>query len=79
MEFDPALVALYSQYAGLGLVSAGAVYPLSLDTENPLTPTCAMTAETCATPLRLGQGIPYSYTRKLMEKIRGVTLTSELI
>ena len=64
-NFDPALVALYSQYAGLGLVPAGAVYPLSLDTQNPLTPNCAMTAETCATPLRLGQGIPYSYTRKI--------------
>ena len=24
-----------------------------------------MTSETCATPLRLGQGIPYSYTRKI--------------
>jgi iron complex outermembrane receptor protein len=62
-NFDPALVALYSQYAALGIVPAGAVYPLSLDTSNPLTPSCDMTAESCATPLRLGQGIPYSYTR----------------
>ena len=31
-NFDPALVALYSQYAGLGLVPAGAVYPCLLYT-----------------------------------------------
>ena len=64
-KFDPALVAQYTQLAGLGLVPAGAVYPLSLDTANVLTPTCPMTAETCDTPLRLGQGIPYSYTSKI--------------
>ncbi|MFL2701699.1 MAG: TonB-dependent receptor [Gammaproteobacteria bacterium] len=64
-NFDPALVALYTSYAGLGLVPAGAVYPLSLDVANPLTPTCDMTAESCANPLRLGQGIPYSYTRNI--------------
>ena len=31
----------------------------------PITPTCEYTATDCAAPLRLGQGIPYSYTRKI--------------
>jgi len=61
-KFDPALVAQYTALAGAGLLPASYVYPLSLDTSNVITPTCELTATTCATPLRLGQGIPYSYT-----------------
>ncbi len=64
-NFDPTLLATYTQYAALGLIPAGAVYPLSLDTQNPLNPTCDLSAENCATPLRVGQGIPYSYTSKI--------------
>ena len=44
---------------------ASAVYLLSVDPNNPINPTCEYTATSCATPLRLGQGIPYSYTRKI--------------
>jgi outer membrane receptor protein involved in Fe transport len=64
-KFDPALVAQYTALAGMGIVPAAAVYPLSLDTADVLTPTCPVTTDTCATPLRLGQGIPYSYTRRI--------------
>ena len=46
-----------------GLIPAAAIYSLSIDPNNPITPTCDITASECATPLRLGQGIPYSYTR----------------
>ena len=60
--FDPALVAQYTAAAGAGLLPANAVYPLSLDTANVITPNCEITATSCATPLRTGQGIPYSYT-----------------
>ena len=64
-NFDPALVAQYTAAAGAGLVPASAVYLLSVDPNNPINPTCEYTATSCATPLRLGQGIPYSYTRKI--------------
>ncbi len=62
-NYDPALVAQYTAAAGAGLVPAAAVYALSIDPNNPITPTCDITATACATPLRLGQGIPYSYSR----------------
>ena len=62
-NYDPALVAQYTAAAGAGLIPAAAIYSLSIDPNNPITPTCDITASECATPLRLGQGIPYSYTR----------------
>ncbi len=62
-NYDPALVAQYSAAAAAGLVPAAAIYALSIDPNNPITPTCDVTAAECATPLRLGQGIPYSYSR----------------
>ena len=62
-NYDPALVAQMTAAAGAGLIPAAAIYSLSIDPNNPITPTCDITATECATPLRLGQGIPYSYTR----------------
>ena len=62
-NYDPALVAQYTAAAQAGLIPAAAIYSLSIDPNNPITPTCDITASSCATPLRLGQGIPYSYTR----------------
>ena len=62
-NYDPALVAQYTAAAQAGLIPAAAIYSLSIDPNNPITPTCEITASSCATPLRLGQGIPYSYTR----------------
>jgi outer membrane receptor protein involved in Fe transport len=32
---------------------------------SPIAPVCALTATTCANPLRLNQGMPYSYTRTI--------------
>lgn len=46
-------LALYNIAMGNGTYSG--------DPANPLTPTCALTAPTCATPLRL-TGVPYSFT-----------------
>ena len=54
--------------AGAGLIPAAAIYSLSIDPNNPITPTCDITASECATPLRLGQGIPYSYTRYVKDE-----------
>jgi outer membrane receptor protein involved in Fe transport len=48
--------------AAAGLTAATGLYPASIDSANPITPTCELGATDCATPLRLGQGIPYSYT-----------------
>jgi outer membrane receptor protein involved in Fe transport len=49
-NYDPALAAIY-----------GYNY-FSIDANNPITPTCEIGALDCATPLRVSQGIPYSYT-----------------
>ena len=62
-NYNPALVAQNTALAGAGVIPAAAIGPLSIDTNNPITPNCAPEATDCATPLRLGQGIPYSYTR----------------
>ncbi len=61
-NYNPATLAQLTALAGAGLLPAAAVYPGSIDPANPITPTCDITATTCATPLRVGQGIPYSYT-----------------
>ena len=63
-NYDPALVA---QYTALGL-PASTVASLSIDPNNPITPTCEITATECANPLRLGQGIPWSYRRLVQDK-----------
>lgn len=62
-NYDPALVAQWTAAAQAGLIPAAAIFSLAIDPNNPITPTCDITASSCATPLRLGQGIPYSYTR----------------
>jgi len=67
-NYDPALVAQWTAAAGAGLIPASAIYSLSIDPNNPITPTCDITASECATPLRLGQGIPYSYTRYVKDE-----------
>ncbi len=67
-NYDPALVAQMTAAAGAGLIPAAAIYSLSIDPNNPITPTCDITASECATPLRLGQGIPYSYTRYVKDE-----------
>ena len=54
-NYDPALVAQYTAAAGAGLIPAAAIYSLSIDPNNPITPTCDITASECATPLRLGR------------------------
>ena len=52
--------------AGAGVIPAAFVYPASIDPSQPITPKCEITASaTCATPLRVGQGIPYSYTSSI--------------
>ena len=64
-NLNPTLLAQYTAAAQAGLVPATAVALLSVDPNMPITPTCEYTATDCAAPLRLGQGIPYSYTRKI--------------
>ena len=64
-NYNPATLAQLTALAGAGLLPAAAVYPGSIDPAQPITPTCDYTATTCAAPLRLGQGIPYSYTRRI--------------
>ena len=61
-NYDPAMIAYLTGLAGAGIIPAGAIYPGSIDPAAPITPTCALGALDCATPLRVGQGIPYSYT-----------------
>ena len=63
-NYDPALVA---QYTAAGL-PASVIFPLSIDPNNPIAPTCEITASDCANPLRLGQGIPWSYRRLVQDK-----------
>ena len=67
-NYDPALVAQMTAAAGAGLIPATAIFSLSIDPNNPITPTCDITASECADPLRLGQGIPYSYTRYVKDE-----------
>ncbi len=64
-NYNPATLANLTALAGAGLLPAAAVYPGSIDPAQPITPTCDITATTCATPLRVGQGIPYSYTSSI--------------
>ena len=61
-NYDPATVAYLTGLAAAGVVDANVIYPGSIDPAAPITPTCELGATDCATPLRLGQGIPYSYT-----------------
>jgi outer membrane receptor protein involved in Fe transport len=61
-NYDPAMIAYLTGLAGAGVIPAGAIYPGSIDPAAPITPTCVIGALDCATPLRTGQGIPYSYT-----------------
>ena len=62
-----------------GIDTCGGYFSLAIDPNNPITPVCDFKASSCATPLRLGQGIPYSYTRLVGAEDNGVTQTSELI
>jgi len=64
-NYNPTTLAQMQALAAAGLLPANAVYPASIDADNPITPVCEYTATDCATPLRLGQGIPYSYTRRI--------------
>ena len=65
-NYNPATLAQLTALAGAGLLDPAAIYPGSIDPAQPITPTCAITeSSTCAAPLRLGQGIPYSYTRRI--------------
>ena len=52
----PGLTAL----GQLNIAMGNATY--SGDAQNPLTPTCPLTDASCATPLRLADGVPISYT-----------------
>ena len=65
-NYNPATLAQLTALAGAGLLPAEAIYPGSIDPAQPITPTCEITASaTCAAPLRIGQGIPYSYTSSI--------------
>ena len=64
-NYDPAMIAYLSGLAAAGVVNANVIYPGSIDPAAPITPTCALGALDCATPLRLWQGIPYSYTSSI--------------
>ncbi len=65
-NYNPTTLAQLTALAGAGLLPAAAIYPGSIDPAQPITPNCEITASaTCATPLRLGQGIPYSYTSSI--------------
>jgi outer membrane receptor protein involved in Fe transport len=65
-NYNPATLAQLTALAGAGLLDPAAIYPGSIDPAQPITPTCAITeSSTCAAPLRLGQVIPYSYTRRI--------------
>ena len=64
VAFDPVLVATYAQYFALGLTPSDLSYSMfTVDYEKQINPTCEVTATECATPLRVYQGIPYSYNR----------------
>jgi len=65
-NYNPATLAQLTALAGAGLLDPAAIYPGSIDPAQPITPTCEITASaTCAAPLRIGQGIPYSYTSSI--------------
>jgi len=65
-NYNPATLAQLTALAGAGVIPAAAIFPGSIDPAQPITPTCEITSSaTCAAPLRLGQGIPYSYTRRI--------------
>ena len=68
-NYDPALVAQWT----MQLIPGAAIFSLAIDPNNPITPVCDITASSCATPLRLGQGIPYSYTRLVGAEDNGDT------
>ena len=63
--YDPALVAYYQGLFDLGYTGATnyAYSMFSIDSEKQIVPTCDPTATECAAPLRVYQGIPYSYNR----------------
>ena len=64
VAFDPVLVATYAQYFALGITPTDLSYSMfTVDYEKQINPTCEVTATECATPLRVYQGIPYSYNR----------------
>ena len=65
-NYNPATLAQLTALSSAGLLDAAAIYPGSIDPAQPITPNCEITASaTCATPLRVGQGIPYSYTSSI--------------
>ncbi len=65
-NFNPTTLAQLTALAGAGLLNPAAIFPGSIDPAQPITPRCEITTSAvCATPLRLGQGIPYSYTRRI--------------
>jgi iron complex outermembrane receptor protein len=65
-NYNPATLAQLTALSNAGLLDAAAIYPGSIDPAQPITPNCEITASaTCATPLRVGQGIPYSYTSSI--------------
>ena len=65
-NYNPATLAQLTALSSAGLLDAAAIYPGSIDPAQPITPNCEITASaSCATPLRVGQGIPYSYTSSI--------------
>jgi len=65
-NYNPTTLAQMQALAAAGVIPATFVYPASIDPSQPITPKCEITASaTCATPLRVGQGIPYSYTSSI--------------
>ena len=63
--YDPTMVAYFNQLYALGLTGTTnyAYSMFSIDPEKQIVPVCDPTATECATPLRVYQGIPYSYNR----------------
>ena len=65
-NYNPATLAQLTALAGAGLLDPAAIYPGSIDPAQPITPVCEITASAnCAAPLRISQGIPYSYTSRI--------------
>jgi outer membrane receptor protein involved in Fe transport len=77
---DPGLAGLLALTMGMpGPSPTNAITPLAImnvamgaasytgDPNNPLRPTCALGSDSCATPLRLGAGIPISYTSSVKD------------
>ena len=65
-NYNPTTLAQLTALSNAGLLDAAAIYPGSIDPAQPITPNCEITASAnCATPLRVGQGIPYSYTSSI--------------